>query len=246
MGALATDQVIPWSASTYAAFAVAITPPSPSIPDVPAFPAGPSSLSASGAHNFLGAQTLGGQKLNYPDLSPFIHRRLPPDTYNATHDELFNRIIHPYNIIEFQRLLTKHNLLKDYPRLIENLTNGFPLGRMPVLTRTIVIRNDSSVDKNRDVVIAYLEEELAKNRMSGPFTFQEMEEICRGHFYCSPMIVVTQDQGPNEAPKKRVCRHLSKGDAAAGMPAVNSFINKEDFPTKFDFPVDVAHSVSTS
>jgi hypothetical protein len=128
MGALATDQVIPRIASTYAAFAAVITPPSPSVPDVPAFPAGSSSLSASGAYNFLGAQTLGGQKLNYPDLLPFIHHRLPPDTSNATHDELFNRIIHPYNIIEFQCLLTKHNLLKDYPRLIENLTNGFPLG----------------------------------------------------------------------------------------------------------------------
>jgi hypothetical protein len=236
MSALATDQVILQSASTYAAFAAVITPPSPSIPDVPASPAEPSLLSASGAHNFLGAQILGSQKLNYPDLLPFIHRRLPPDTFNAMHNKLFNCIIHPYNITEFRHLLIKHNLLKDYPRLIKNLTNGFLLGRMPILTHTIVICNNSSVDKNRDVVIAYLKEELARNHMSGPFTFQEMEEICCKHFYCSPMIVVTQDQGPNEALKKHVCRHLLKGDTATDMPVVNSFIDKEDFPRKSIFP----------
>jgi hypothetical protein len=60
------------------------------------------------------------------------------------------------------------------------------------------------------------------------------------------MIVVTQDQGPNKAPKKHVYRHLSKGDAATGTLAINSFIDKEDFPTKFDFPVDIANTVSAS
>jgi hypothetical protein len=59
------------------------------------------------------------------------------------------------------------------------------------------------------------------------------------------MIVVTQDQGPNEVPKKRVYQHLLKGNTATGTPVENSFIKKEDFPTKFNFPVDVANLVST-
>jgi hypothetical protein len=116
---------------------------------------------------------------------------------------------------------------------------------MLILTQIVIIRNDSSVDKNRDVVVAYLKGELAKNHMSSPFTFEEMEKICRSHLYCSPMIIVTQEQGTNKVPKKRVCQHLSKGNMVTGTLSVNSFIDKEDFPTRFNFPVDVANSVST-
>jgi hypothetical protein len=71
-----------------------------------------------------------------------------------------------------------------------------------------------------------------------------MELICRGYFYASPLIVSSNEQGPGLEPKKRVCRNLSKGDERSGTPAVNDFIAKEDFPTRFDMPWKMAELVS--
>lgn len=108
---------------------------------------------------------------------------------------------------------------------------------MPVLNSTIIIPNHRSVSEHADVVREYLNKELAANRMSGPFGREEMEAICRGPFYCSPLIVADDD-------KKRVCRHLSKGDKLTGTPSVNAYIDKEDFPTRFDLAFKIADMVS--
>ena len=80
--------------------------------------------------------------------------------------------------------------------------------------------------------------------MSGPFTRDETEQILWGPFYVSPLIVAGQDQGPDLPPKRRVCWNLSKGDCVTGTGSVNSFINKEDFPTCFDMAFRVAEAVS--
>jgi hypothetical protein len=68
--------------------------------------------------------------------------------------------------------------------------------------------------------------------------------VCRGPFFASPLIVASSDQGPGLEPKKRVCRNLSKGDSKAGIPAVNDYIDKADFPTRFDMPSKMADLVS--
>ncbi|KAF8193974.1 hypothetical protein K438DRAFT_1537523, partial [Mycena galopus ATCC 62051] len=62
----------------------------------------------------------------YPDLRPFVHRRLPLGSSTPQHNELFERVIHPYNTSEFEHLLKKHNLSDRYPQLVNNLTHGFP------------------------------------------------------------------------------------------------------------------------
>jgi hypothetical protein len=43
--------------------------------------------------------------------------------------------------------------------------------------------------------------------------------------------------------KRRVCRNLSTGDERSNTPAVNDFIDKADFPTRFDMAFDVAKTV---
>ncbi|KAF5376248.1 hypothetical protein D9615_008454 [Tricholomella constricta] len=68
----------------------------------------------------------------------------------------------------------------------------------------------------------------------------DVERILRGPVYCSPFIVAEQDTGPNSPPKLRVCRNLSKNDPLTGTPSVNSYIAKEDFPTRFDMAFRVA------
>jgi hypothetical protein len=183
--------------------------------------------------------------LNYTDFSGLIHRRARPYQAAPADIEIYERVITPYDSSAFARLLDKHNLSAAYSLLVTNLDNGFPLGDLPVLSTTVIIKNHPSVDKNIGVVQDYIDTELAAHRMSGPFTQAAAERILRGPFYCSPFIVAEQDQGPLLPPKFRVCRNLSKGDSKAGVGSVNSFISKDDFPTRFDMAHRVADAVSS-
>ena len=182
--------------------------------------------------------------LIYTDFSTSIHSRSPLPDSTPFENEIYTRVSHPYNIDAFEQLLSKHSLSAEYPLLINNLRYGFPIGDMPKLERTVIIPNHPSVAENKDVVMEYLHAERELGRMSGPFTKEETERILRGPFYASPLIVAVQDQGPGLPPKRRVCRNLSKGDRITGMDSVNSFISKEDFPTRFDMAFRVAEVVS--
>lgn len=182
--------------------------------------------------------------LQYTDFSATILHRSPLPNTTASDSEIYNRIITPYDPQAFNKLLSEYDLSDKYPFLVNNLTYGFPMGDMPHLTESIIIPNHPSITEHLKAVYEYINTELDAQRMSGPFSQTETEHILRGPFYCSPFVVVSQDQGPNLPPKIRICRHLSKD--AASMASVNSFIDKEDFPTRFDMPPKVAEAVSPS
>ncbi|ESK82523.1 reverse transcriptase ribonuclease h [Moniliophthora roreri MCA 2997] len=170
--------------------------------------------------------------LNYHDFSSSIHHRpLLPD---STEEEISisSRIVTPYSAKDFAEELATHNLPSRYPLLVTNLTQGFPIGNMPLLTKSIIEPNHASVDRHFHAVEKYLSEELAAGRMSGPFSLEKVERICRGPVVVSPLIVAVQEQGPGLPAKYRVCRNLSR--TFPDHPSVNDFINKEDFPTRFD------------
>ncbi|GLB43019.1 putative DNA breaking-rejoining enzyme [Lyophyllum shimeji] len=80
--------------------------------------------------------------------------------------------------------------------------------------------------------------------VESPFSFEEVERILRGPIHSSPFLVSEQIAGPGLPPKYRVCRNLSKADPVSGMPAINSFIDKDDFPTSFDMALKVAAAVA--
>jgi hypothetical protein len=182
--------------------------------------------------------------LSYPSFSTTIIPCPPFDPDIHSHPDILNKIVHPYNADAFDLFLDRHNLRHAYPELVSNLRNGFPIGRMPSLTSTNVIANHSSVATHFDAVATYLEDEVRAGRMSGPFTQQEVERILRGPFQCSPLIVAVQPQAPGEPDKLRICRHLSKSTKL--IPSVNSFIEKEDFPTRFDTACRVAEMVAVA
>jgi hypothetical protein len=184
--------------------------------------------------------------LSYTDFSSSLHRRPRPLGAIASDIEIYERVIHPYNISAFSSLLKKHSLDVHYPLLINNLTHGFALGDLPALHETVIIPNHPSVAEHPEVVMEYIQTELDAARMSGPYDQVTTEHILRGFFQSSPFIVAVQDQGPGIPPKKRVCRNLSKGDSLSGWGSVNSFIQKEDFPTRFDMAARVAEAVSSS
>ena len=180
--------------------------------------------------------------LQYTDFSSSISHR--PSLLNAlTSDgEIFSRIVHPYHTAAFNSFLTKHKLYETYPLLVNNLHYGFPLGEMPRLQSTIIFPNNPSSLSHMNEIREYLETEISVCRMSGPFRQEEVERILRGPFQASPLIVSVQPQSPGVPDKIRICRHLSKSSGLG--PSINSFIHKEDFPTRFDTASRVADIVS--
>ena len=156
-------------------------------------------------------------------------------------NNIFLRIIHPYDSDAFDHFISKHDLTPFYSLLVTNLRNGFPLGVMPPLIDTVIFKNHPSTFQHSDVVDKYLTDELNAGRMSGPFSFLHVEKVLRGAVLCSPLLISVQIQQPGMPDKLRVCRHLSKGDKST--PSVNSHIHKEDFPTRFDTASKVADIV---
>ncbi|KAF7297529.1 hypothetical protein MIND_00987100 [Mycena indigotica] len=98
--------------------------------------------------------------------------------------------------------------------------------------------------KYPDAVQEYVSKELSKGRCSGPFSKTDVERILRGPFVSSPLLVSASSQGPGLPEKLRVCRNLSKGDTKNGLPALNTFVDKDLFPTCFDFAYQVEEVIA--
>jgi hypothetical protein len=184
-----------------------------------------------------------------PSLLPYrnfydtiIHRPLLSTNSIDSHNEIYSRIVQPYDPNAFEDLLLRLKLNYLYPLLVQNLKNGFPLGEMPSLTETVILDNHPSVQQYPDTIKQYLEDEVKAGRMDGPFSRDIITSILRGPFFVSPLIVSVQPQGLGEPDKLRVCRHLSKSNKLT--TSVNSHIKKEDFPTRFDTASRVADIVS--
>jgi hypothetical protein len=178
-------------------------------------------------------------RLSYSSFNIIRRPAFDPNRHIEPH--IFERIITPYDPDAFEFLLGKHNI-ESYPHLVHNLRHGFPLGDHPNLASTYIIPNHPSVFDYPEDIQKYLSTEIAADRMSGPYSSHQVEKILRGPFQSSPFIVSVQPQGPGEPDKIRICRHLSK--ATKYIASMNSFISKEDFPTRFDTASRVADIVS--
>lgn len=64
--------------------------------------------------------------------------RSPPSFRSSSHEKTFSRIATPYDPDAFEFLLDKHNLTDQYPFLVRNLRNGFPMGEFPDLPQTVI------------------------------------------------------------------------------------------------------------
>jgi hypothetical protein len=181
-------------------------------------------------------------QLLYSDFSSSIIARPPLHDTSSKESLLFDRILHPYNADAFESLLQKHNLFNDYPLLPYNLRFGFLIGHMPPLSQTVIMANNPSTIIHSTTVSDYLTKEVSAGRISGPFSQEATEQILRGPFQSSPLIVSVQPQEPGVPDKLRVCQHLSK--MTKFHASVNSHIHKDDFPTRFDTAVKVTDIVS--
>ncbi|KAF5353628.1 hypothetical protein D9757_012452 [Collybiopsis confluens] len=180
--------------------------------------------------------------LRFHDFTVSIHTRASLLYTPPKFAEVYSRIISPYDPNEFFIKLSICGLPDRYPLLVSNLKQGFPLGHMPILCKTI-IKNHSSTLKFTEAVEAYISEESTAGRMLGSFSNEEAELVLRGPFVLSPLIVSEQTQGPGKPLKLQVCCNFSKdGIYSSGppFPSVNSYIEKELFPTTFDSAAIVA------
>ncbi|KAF8725211.1 hypothetical protein AX14_008258 [Amanita brunnescens Koide BX004] len=170
-------------------------------------------------------------------LSSVFSRPSPPHRL-ASHDSIFSKIVTPYNPDAFDSLLNKHKLSDNYPLLVRNLRNGFPLGEFPNLPNHIIFPIHNTALPYIIQIDAYLAEEVESGRMSGPFNLDETTLILKGPFQCSPIVVDVQDG------KLRICRHLSKESKSSA--SVNSFIDAEKFPTCFGSAAEVAEIIANA
>jgi hypothetical protein len=188
------------------------------------------------------------EPLPFHDFATSIIPRQPIDDASLEEREVFHRIVSPYNVSAFFIELGLHELSHRFPLLVRNLTEGFHLGNMPSITSTVIIPNHSSVAKHAKFVEEYFLEEEKACRISGPYTQAETERILGGSFICISLIVTESSQGPNKPPKLRICSNASKGGFdldGAWVDSVNSFVEKEKFPTTFDSASMIADWVSS-
>jgi hypothetical protein len=88
--------------------------------------------------------------LHYTDFSTSIsHRPVPLDACPGD-IEIYERVVTPYNADAYEMLLEQYELTNQYPLLVQNLRQGFPIGDMPILTQSVIVNNHPSVAENLD------------------------------------------------------------------------------------------------
>jgi hypothetical protein len=180
---------------------------------------------------------------HYDFIKDLIPRPSPPQRLR-THEMIFSHIETPYNADTFGFYLKKHNLTDTYPFLMRNLCNGFPMGEFLPLKESVIFLNHPLCLKYDKQILIYLQEEVTAQRMHGPFSQEEMEDIMKGPFQSSPIIIDIQPQLDGAPDKLRMCRHLSKHDRF--HPSTNDFVDSSKFPTSFGSVSKVADIVSPS
>ena len=132
---------------------------------------------------------------NNEDLEdPPLASPLPPPFPHAncaSRPDLLFKICTPYNPEAVENFLQQYpELESQFSTLPEKLRKGLNMGDFPLLQQTIIWPNNKSVIENEAYLEEYLKEEADEGCMSGPFSQQEMEDICSSHFHSSPISVV--------------------------------------------------------
>ncbi|PPR03772.1 hypothetical protein CVT26_005787 [Gymnopilus dilepis] len=169
--------------------------------------------------------------------------RLPSLSWAAECIALRSRVVTPYSPDAFQAFLDRFPALRGkYPFLVHKLTHGFRIGNMEVPSASFTPPNHPSADRYHSQVLDYLKSEVAKGRMSGPFTKRELEQIVGGPFRSSPIQVVAKHDSDGNLLKTRMAVNLSFKDGS-GL-SVNDMIDAEDFPTKWGTAAEVEQIVA--
>ncbi|TFY50261.1 hypothetical protein EVG20_g11624 [Dentipellis fragilis] len=138
---------------------------------------------------------------------------------------VLNCIITPYNALAYKCFLDEFCLTNQFPHIVNSLIEDFTLGvpNSQLADSIIPLYRPSDDDIHID---QYLKEEISDGRMDGPYTFEEMEELCGGHFAACPVHVVVMADESRKA-KHRVVQNISfEGEASY---SVNDLIDSDEF-----------------
>jgi hypothetical protein len=113
------------------------------------------------------------------------------------------RVITPYVYSAWENALSAAKLSLKYPNLVHDLRYGSPIGNPPPLTETFIPPNMPSAYQFPSIISSSLAEEVAANRVSGPFTVLEAHMIFKGHFRTAPLGLVEKEPGSGELRKKQ-------------------------------------------
>ena len=152
----------------------------------------------------------------------------------------FEKIVTPLNADGFDTLLHRYNLTSRYPTLSSDLRNGFPLGEFDQhLLQSYDHPNHKIALPHIDRIASYIQDEVAGERMSGPFSWDQLKKEAKGNVIVSPLGAVDKAGEPG---KLRITCDLSfKGKAPF---SVNDKIDKDAFKTKWGTAAMVIELVS--
>ena len=154
---------------------------------------------------------------------------------------IINKIVTPYCSIAFSLFLDTLHLSHRHAGLPAHISSGFSIG-VPdsSLSDSIIPPYHPSEDDCH--IDDYLQEELAADRMSGPFSVLQMCSLCNGHYVACPVHVVTTTDECSKV-KHHVVRNTSFHGAASF--SVNDLVDSNDFPTEWGTASQVADLVSS-
>ena len=132
----------------------------------------------------------------------------------------------PYNWLAWTEELSRYDLQKKYPLLVQGLVEGFDLG-IPRVWHTYTPPNHHSIRALNDVYNAIIENEFAAGRYIGPFSRRQLEAVL-GPFQTSPLSLVPKTSKPG---KFRAVHNFSHPhNPLPDTPSINSCINGDHFP----------------
>ncbi|CDO75102.1 hypothetical protein BN946_scf185010.g27 [Trametes cinnabarina] len=152
-----------------------------------------------------------------------------------------DRIITTYRADALERELCRWGLWDLFSTVPTRLRFGFPIGNMPPLTRTFTPDNHKGGIQHMDFIKSYVNEQVALNHMSGPYSCEKVKQLLGSHFRTSPLSVVEK---PNAPGKWRLIQNCSFRDEFG--VSVNDLIDSDDFPTVWGTAAEVADIVANA
>ena len=102
---------------------------------------------------------------------------LPATAHRTDLDKVLYIHTTPYNADGWSTALTLCKLTSNFPNIVHDIKFRSPIGNPPPLSTTFLPQNLPSTDLFPNIIDCELLEEMAANRMSGPFTEEEARYI---------------------------------------------------------------------
>jgi len=157
------------------------------------------------------------------------------------------RVVCQYDADGFDHLLQRFGISAKHPTLIHDLKHGFSMARNPFIPPPISTfippNHPSATDtpEHRDFVINYLAAEESLGRISAPYPLDIIQQ-CYGHVRSSPLGVIDKATPAGIPQKYRLITDASHEDG--GGVSINSFIDSDEFPTRWHGVEAIAQLVS--